>query len=134
MRTKPTIIAFKTPSMENCEYELTPNGGKIADSFFDLKSTFFSRTFHNCSSYFFSGKAPESPSENMDQNPRPDALAVAAEEGRLRPNTQSVERQESIRVLGKNQFNVQPAINYPVGKPLEVNPLILGRKKIASPF
>lgn len=30
MRTKPTIIAFKTPSLENCDYELpsTSNGGK----------------------------------------------------------------------------------------------------------
>ncbi|XP_015595407.1 NADPH oxidase 5 isoform X2 [Cephus cinctus] len=30
MRMKPTIIAFKTPSLENCEYEVTPEGNSAA--------------------------------------------------------------------------------------------------------
>ncbi|XP_043282159.1 NADPH oxidase 5 [Venturia canescens] len=92
MRTKPTIIAFKTPSMENCEYELTSNG---------VKST-------------------EPSNETAAQNPPSEALAVAAEEGLLSPNAQSRERKTSIRAYGKNQFNFQPVINYPVGKPLEI--------------
>lgn len=34
MRTKPTIIAFKTPSLENCEYEC-PTSSKSSKLFYD---------------------------------------------------------------------------------------------------
>lgn len=32
MRTKPTIIAFKTPSMENCEHDNPSDSGKVSNS------------------------------------------------------------------------------------------------------
>lgn len=90
MRTKPTIIAFKTPSLENCEYEVSPNASQ------DKTST----------------------EDKVD--PAPQVSLAAAEEGRLDKKVDLEERMKTMLGMGKNQFSAHPAINYPVGKPLEV--------------
>ncbi|KAG5324396.1 NOX5 oxidase, partial [Acromyrmex heyeri] len=90
MRTKPTIIAFKTPSFETGDYEI------------DALSSVASNT-------------------NAEGNERapitPNAMQIAAEEGKLRQGfSEAVESSNSLDL----NSSFQPPINYPVGKPLEI--------------
>lgn len=73
MRNKPTIIAFKTPSLENCEPRDSTNSIVVSPGIY---------------------------------------TAHEAEEGRVKRSTDGNNTEEVKRT---------PSVNYPVGKPLEVN-------------
>ncbi|KAG5311935.1 NOX5 oxidase, partial [Pseudoatta argentina] len=90
MRTKPTIIAFKTPSFETGDYEI------------DALSSVASNTN----------------AEGNEIAPiTPNAMQIAAEEGKLRQGfSEAVESSNSLDL----NSSFQPPINYPVGKPLEI--------------
>lgn len=49
----------------------------------------------------------------------PISLQIAAEEGRLRGFNEAIDSSDSLDL--KSNSSSQPPINYPVGKPLEVN-------------
>lgn len=49
------------------------------------------------------------------------SLAGAAEEGRLERKIKMIGQRTSIMIDTKSQFSSHPAMNYPVGKPLEVS-------------
>nr|KAF7408968.1 hypothetical protein H0235_013820 [Vespula pensylvanica] len=93
MRTKPTIIAFKTPSLENCEYE--------------------ERTNLNATTTITEQKNINSPASSIGQE--------IAEEGRLNKifeETKEFEKTKTIEIRIETASNT--TINYPVGKPLEI--------------
>ncbi|XP_018375602.1 PREDICTED: NADPH oxidase 5 [Trachymyrmex cornetzi] len=91
MRTKPTIIAFKTPSFETGDYEI------------DVLSSVASNTN----------------AEGNERTPiTPITMQIAAEEGKLRQGfSEVVDSSDSLDMKSDNSS--QP-INYPVGKPLEI--------------
>ncbi|KAH0946780.1 hypothetical protein HN011_012237 [Eciton burchellii] len=92
MRTKPTIIAFKTPSLETCDYEMDVS------------------------------PKPMSNADGNEVKPvtTPAAMQIAAEEGRLRKASGDVV--DSLESLSFNNIgsSLHPSVNYPVGKPLEI--------------
>ncbi|XP_046833687.1 NADPH oxidase 5 [Vespa crabro] len=95
MRTKPTIIAFKTPSFENCEYE---EGGTNLNS---------------ATTTITEQKNINSPASSVGQE--------TAEEGRLNKifeETKVYEKTKTIEIKIETASNT--TINYPVGKPLEI--------------
>lgn len=49
----------------------------------------------------------------------PISMQIAAEEGRLRGFSEAIDSSDSLDL--KSNSSSQPPINYPVGKPLEVN-------------
>ncbi|XP_011699769.1 PREDICTED: NADPH oxidase 5 [Wasmannia auropunctata] len=91
MRTKPTIIAFKTPSFETDDYEID----------------------------VLSNMASNANAEGNEMTPMtPTAIQVAAEEGRMRQGfSEAVGSSDSLDLKSNSS---QPPINYPVGKPLEI--------------
>ncbi|KAI4484346.1 hypothetical protein M0802_013141 [Mischocyttarus mexicanus] len=94
MRTKPTIIAFKTPSLENCEYEEETNS-------------------NNSTTIITENKNSISPTCSIGQE--------AAEEGRLKKmyeEMKEIEKTKTIEIKIETASNT--TINYPVGKPLEI--------------
>ncbi|XP_012271496.1 NADPH oxidase 5 [Orussus abietinus] len=108
MRTKPTIIAFKTPSLENCEYGPAPTSSATLDY------------------------------GNKEVQASPTTTLQAAEEGRVgveEPKSRKCSSSEDQRfVICKVDESVNgrtslrdsgspgshPPVNYPVGKPLEI--------------
>ncbi|XP_018347473.1 PREDICTED: NADPH oxidase 5 [Trachymyrmex septentrionalis] len=91
MRTKPTIIAFKTPSFETGDYEI------------DVLSSVASNTN----------------AERNERTPiTPVTMQIAAEEGKLRQRFNEVDSSDSLDLKSDSSF--QPSINYPVGKSLEI--------------
>ncbi|CAL1686702.1 unnamed protein product [Lasius platythorax] len=93
MRTKPTIIAFKTPSLETCDYE------------FDASSNAASN-------------ANASENEMTPVTPTV-TIQIAAEEERLRKAfNEAMDSSESLNL--KSESSSHTPINYPVGKPLEI--------------
>ena len=91
MRTKPTIIAFKTPSLENCEYDVPS----------------------------MANESPKSSNETKVSD-QPTASLAAAEEGRLGKKDEIEAEKRSNLSVAKSQIVAHSTINYPVGKPLEV--------------
>lgn len=93
MRNKPTIIAFKTPSLESCEQRPSQNSIGSMSKFFERLTEDF---FFIC---FFTNISVVSPGLYTEKE---------AEEGRIfkRPNP--------------NEAKGSRPVNYPVGKPLEV--------------
>ncbi|XP_018056077.1 PREDICTED: NADPH oxidase 5 [Atta colombica] len=91
MRTKPTIIAFKTPSFEMGDYEI------------DVLSSVVSNTN----------------TEGNERTPiTPITMQIVTEEGKLRQGfSEAVTSSDSLDLKSDSSF--QP-INYPVGKPLEI--------------
>ncbi|EGI61142.1 PREDICTED: NADPH oxidase 5 isoform X1 [Acromyrmex echinatior] len=90
MRTKPTIIAFKTPSFETGDYEIDALSSVVLNT----------------------------NAEGNERTPiTPNTMQIAAEEGKLRQEfNEAVDSSNSLDL--NNSF--QPPINYPVGKPLEI--------------
>ncbi|XP_044590115.1 NADPH oxidase 5 isoform X1 [Cotesia glomerata] len=88
MRTKPTIIAFKTPSMENCEHDNLSDSGS-ADK--DKRKASITMTL---------------------------ASSAAAEEGRMQ--SKIVEFSQKNNGIDTKNLSEHHAINYLVGKPLEI--------------
>ncbi|XP_003425313.2 NADPH oxidase 5 [Nasonia vitripennis] len=91
MRTKPTIIAFKTPSLENCEYEVPASA------------------------------ASKTTTDADEPKPETQTIpAAAAEEGRVGTLYGAQRRRQScFRGVKSETFCYSP-VNYPVGKPLEI--------------
>ncbi|KAG7209856.1 hypothetical protein KM043_011459 [Ampulex compressa] len=95
MRMKPTIIAFKTPSLENCEYEVGTSSQENASAQSANKS-----------------KIPSSALTKMQ---------MAAEEGRLEKEcTDECDTGNKSILHMKSEVLSHPTVNYPVGKPLEI--------------
>lgn len=92
MRTKPTIIAFKTPSLESYEFDASSNAASNAnESGIEMTSTTPILT-----------------------------IQIAAEEGRLRKAfNKAADSSECLDL--KSESSSHTSINYPVGKPLEIS-------------
>ncbi|XP_011305289.1 NADPH oxidase 5 [Fopius arisanus] len=90
MRTKPTIIAFKTPSMEDHVYNSSPDSVPSA------------------SSLAMKQRVAGSPT-----------LALAVEEGRIEEAI-TIGQKKSNTLDTESQFSSHPSMNYPIGKPLEI--------------
>ncbi|XP_058791385.1 NADPH oxidase 5 isoform X2 [Phymastichus coffea] len=90
MRTKPTIIAFKTPSLENCDYELQSSTSKSTVD------------------------------ENEQKTMTPTVRAAIAEEGRVGQDCAIDKRRPSSSRGVKCEIFCHTPMNYPVGKPLEI--------------
>ncbi|XP_014213874.1 NADPH oxidase 5 [Copidosoma floridanum] len=88
MRTKPTIIAFKTPSLENCEFEAPTSASEST----------------------INGNEPKTDSSNLPE--------MIAEEGRV-GYMGNKKRPSCFRGV-KCEPSCHVAMNYPVGKPLEI--------------
>ncbi|XP_032676109.1 NADPH oxidase 5 [Odontomachus brunneus] len=93
MRTKPTIIAFKTPSFETCSYDI------------DAPS--------NSASNANAGANEMTPIAPVD-------VQIVMEEGRLRKNFSKISTNSSGSLDLSFEGSSHPPINYPVGKPLEI--------------
>ena len=93
MRTKPTIIAFKTPSLQNCE---------------DKTGTLMNKD------------TMSQISVNMDRGPSTNLNAeqVAAEEGTLQKQFEETSRKSVDDI--KSNASSDPSMNYIMGKPLEI--------------
>ncbi|CAD6241356.1 GSCOCT00002682001.3-RA-CDS [Cotesia congregata] len=103
MRTKPTIIAFKTPSMENCEHDNLSDSGNVSNSI----QTFI--YVYICSA----DKDKRKASITMTL-----ASSAAAEEGRMQ--SKIVEFSQKNNGIDTKNLSEHHAINYLVGKPLEI--------------
>ncbi|XP_012231474.2 NADPH oxidase 5 [Linepithema humile] len=94
MRTKPTIIAFKTPSLETYDYEIDA-----------LPNTASNENVMR---------------RNKTIPVTPVAMQIAAEEGRLKKGF-GEDMDTSLESLDfKSEHSSHSTINYPVGKPLEI--------------
>ncbi|KAK2589308.1 hypothetical protein KPH14_007859 [Odynerus spinipes] len=94
MRTKPTIIAFKTPSLENYEFELTSN-------------------LNNASATIAEQKNISSPTSSIMQ----ETAGKKIFKKRYNEGTEN-EQEKTIEIRIETSSNT--SINYPVGKPLEI--------------
>ncbi|KAL6262435.1 hypothetical protein P5V15_007520 [Pogonomyrmex californicus] len=93
MRTKPTIIAFKTPSLETYDYEISASSNIVTN-------------------------VNIGGDETMQITPV--AMQIAAEEGRVRQASSDItDSSESLDL--KSECSSHQLITYPVGKPLEVD-------------
>lgn len=91
MRTKPTIIAFKTPSLESCD----------DDNFLINEST------------------PNTQSTQEVNNSK-EIPELAAEEGRIVKSPEKEVRRKTLQDINFEELACQSSITYPVGKPLDI--------------